>query len=79
MYAWKLFSTIVHSPKPASAAPIRDTVVQNRLQARIFTVDILRGERRIPAIRFPNSDTRFYPPGVHWVCKTKKPARRNTL
>jgi len=26
--------------------------VRNRLRARIFTVDILRGERRIPAVRF---------------------------
>jgi hypothetical protein len=43
---------------------------------RIFTVDILCGERRIPADRFPNSDTSVYPPGVHWVCKMgmqKKP------
>jgi len=34
--------------------------VQNRLPARIFTVDILRGERRIRAIRFPNSATRAF-------------------
>jgi hypothetical protein len=55
--------------------------VRNRLRARIFTVDILRGERRIPADRFPNSDTSFCPPGVRWVCKLvlqiKRPARRN--
>ena len=65
--------------KPALPAPLRDRVVQNRLPARIFTVDFLRRERRMSAIRFPNSDTSVYPPGVHWVCKTKRPARRNTL
>ena len=47
------FLTVLASPKAASPAPIRDRGVQNRLRARIFTVDILRRERKIPAVRFP--------------------------
>src|SRR6267154_1380980 len=39
--------------KPAPAAPIREQGVQNRLPARIFTVDILPRERKIRAVRFP--------------------------
>jgi len=33
--------------------------VRNRLPARIFTVDFLAGERRIPAVGFPNSAAGF--------------------
>src|SRR5580704_962710 len=32
---------------------MRDVGVQNRLRARIFTVDILPRERKIPAVGFP--------------------------
>src|SRR5271165_5375447 len=56
------FSTAGPTPKPASSAPFRDIGVRNRLRARIFTVDILCGERRIPAVRFPNSATNFVLP-----------------
>jgi hypothetical protein len=56
--------TVPGRSKPAPPAPIRDRGVRNRLPARIFTVDILRGERRIPPIRFPNSDTSVCPPGI---------------
>jgi hypothetical protein len=41
--------------KAALLGPIRDGGLQNRLPARIFTVDIRHRGRRIPAVRFPNS------------------------
>ena|ERR1700677_4988155 len=55
------------TPESARAAPIRDWGVRNRLRARIFTVDILPGERKIPPVRFPRSDTILCHPGVCWV------------
>jgi len=61
------FLAVVPDSKAALPAPIRDWGVRNRLRARIFTVDILRGERRIPPVRFPRSDTIVCPPGVCWV------------
>jgi hypothetical protein len=55
--------------------------VRNRLRARIFTVDIRRRERKIPPVRFPNSDTNVRPPGMVLGMRLhsirKKPARRN--
>ena len=59
----------------APVGPIRAGEVRNRLPARIFTVDILRGERRIPAIRFPNSVTKLLPSryvlGMKETCEEK--------
>ena len=42
-------------PKTVRLAGSGAGEVQNRLPARIFTVDIRRRERRIQAVRFPNS------------------------
>jgi hypothetical protein len=83
-----LRKTPLHSSKPASAAPIRDGGVQNRLPAPIFTVDIRSGERRIRCVRFPDSDISSCPPGTvlgmhahryKRICIRKRPARRNNL
>jgi nucleoid DNA-binding protein len=48
--------------KWASKAPIRASTVQNRLPARIFTVDNLPGGRKIQTVRFPNSGTAYSSP-----------------
>jgi hypothetical protein len=61
--------------KAAPLAPLRDRGVQNRLPARIFTVDISPGERKIPSVRFPNSDKSFVLPvfvlGMNETCEEK--------
>jgi len=61
------FSTGPPAPKPALPAPIREEGVRNRLRARIFTVDIRRRERKIPAIRFP-TQLQIAFPGLRRVC-----------
>jgi hypothetical protein len=42
-------------------------VVQNRLPARIFTVDFLHRRRRIRAVRFPNSAITIIRAGLGWA------------
>jgi hypothetical protein len=56
----------LYVPDPAPPAPIRERGVRNRLRARIFTVDILRGERRIPPSGFPTQTRAFALPVACW-------------
>src|SRR5215469_18882529 len=56
--------------KPRNAAPlgpIRASGLQNRLPARIFTVDIRHRGSKIRAVRFSNSAIARFPPGLRWV------------
>ena len=57
------------SPKTAQVGPIRAKAVQNRLRVRIFTVDIRRRERKIPAVRFPDSAAISCFPPAGWESK----------
>src|SRR6202142_485559 len=52
--------------KAARGAPIRVQELRNRLPARIFTVAFRSRRRRIQAVRFPNSASQFFLPGVGW-------------
>jgi hypothetical protein len=50
--------------KSAPCGPLREGLLRNRLPARIFRVDILPRERRIPPVRFPSPDKRVCTSGI---------------